>query len=305
VSGGALAAVLSQKVASAGVPTSVVSSTIKAASLFAAGQAAPGAISVKVAALTEGVLKTMLLTKLKIASAVLLVMAVAIAGVGASGVLRQTQPAEPPKTQKTTNTPDSKQQAEGVKDNDKRQKEAASPESSRTTDAPKKDKAKLQGSWKGTSFEYLLPPVRNFGPPGFGKAQKDEVTKAKWTITDDKIVIRFQQVVVADNGGGEVVTSSKAETREMRYKVDFTKTPNEIDLTPCSFPYTQILKGTSEGIVELNGDTLKIAYGVPGMRRPAAFKAEGNDCFFQFVLKREPATKKEDEQKKGGNSEKK
>jgi RNA polymerase sigma factor (sigma-70 family) len=40
LSGAALAAVLSQNAASAGVPTSVVSSTIKAATLFAAGQAA-------------------------------------------------------------------------------------------------------------------------------------------------------------------------------------------------------------------------------------------------------------------------
>jgi RNA polymerase sigma factor (sigma-70 family) len=55
LSGGAVAAVLSQKAASAGVPLSVVSSTIKAATLFAAGQAAAGVISVKVAALTEGV----------------------------------------------------------------------------------------------------------------------------------------------------------------------------------------------------------------------------------------------------------
>ncbi|HEV3313120.1 MAG TPA: sigma-70 family RNA polymerase sigma factor [Chloroflexota bacterium] len=63
VSGGALAALLSQEVASARVTTSVVSSTIKAANPFAAGQAA--AVSVKVAALTEGVLKIMLLSKLK------------------------------------------------------------------------------------------------------------------------------------------------------------------------------------------------------------------------------------------------
>jgi RNA polymerase sigma factor (sigma-70 family) len=73
LSGGALAAVLSQNVVSAGVPPSVVSSTIKAASLFAAGPAAAaGAISAQVAALTEGVLRTMLLTKLKIATAVAL-----------------------------------------------------------------------------------------------------------------------------------------------------------------------------------------------------------------------------------------
>jgi RNA polymerase sigma factor (sigma-70 family) len=56
VSGGALAAVFSQEAASAGVPTSVVASTIKAASLFAAGRAAAtGAISGPVAALTEGI----------------------------------------------------------------------------------------------------------------------------------------------------------------------------------------------------------------------------------------------------------
>jgi RNA polymerase sigma factor (sigma-70 family) len=71
VPGGVLAAALSQNVASAGVPTSVVSSTIKAATLFAVGQTA-GVVSVKAAALTEGVLKTMLLTKLKTATAVLL-----------------------------------------------------------------------------------------------------------------------------------------------------------------------------------------------------------------------------------------
>ena len=65
LSGGALAAVLSQNAASAGVPASVVSSTIKAASLLAAGSDGTGVISAKVAALTEGVLKAMLMTKLK------------------------------------------------------------------------------------------------------------------------------------------------------------------------------------------------------------------------------------------------
>jgi RNA polymerase sigma factor (sigma-70 family) len=74
VTGGALAAVVSQNVALAGVPASVASAAIKAASLRAAGQAvAPGVVSVKAVALAEGVLKTMLLTKLKIAVAVLLV----------------------------------------------------------------------------------------------------------------------------------------------------------------------------------------------------------------------------------------
>jgi RNA polymerase sigma factor (sigma-70 family) len=82
VSGGALAALLSQN-ASASVPPSVIASTIHAASLFAAGQAtATGVISVQVAALTEGVVKAMLLTKLKISTAMLLVAVLVALGAG-------------------------------------------------------------------------------------------------------------------------------------------------------------------------------------------------------------------------------
>jgi RNA polymerase sigma factor (sigma-70 family) len=75
LSGGALAVLLAQNAASAGVPESVASSTISAAGCFAAGQAAAaGPVSVKVAALTEGVLKAMLMSKLKAAVAVVLVL---------------------------------------------------------------------------------------------------------------------------------------------------------------------------------------------------------------------------------------
>ena len=80
LSGGAMAAVLSQKVASAGVPLSVVESTITATSLVAAGKTASGAISVKVAALTEGVMKAMLFTRLKSALAVVLILGILATG---------------------------------------------------------------------------------------------------------------------------------------------------------------------------------------------------------------------------------
>jgi RNA polymerase sigma factor (sigma-70 family) len=66
VTGGTVAALLSQTAASACMPTAVLSSTIKAVTLFAAGKtAAAGLVSAKVATLTEGVLKAMLLNKLK------------------------------------------------------------------------------------------------------------------------------------------------------------------------------------------------------------------------------------------------
>ncbi|SRR5579883_790382 len=91
VTGGALAAALSHNV-SADVPASVVASTITAASLFAAGTAAAKrTISVHVVALTEGVLKTMLLTKLKIVTAMLLVAATLG---GAAGWIYHTQAGE-------------------------------------------------------------------------------------------------------------------------------------------------------------------------------------------------------------------
>lgn len=76
-----LAAVWSQNAASACVPTVVMSSTIKAASLFAAGPAATtGVISVQVATLTEGVLKAMWITKLKITLAIVACMCVGVLG---------------------------------------------------------------------------------------------------------------------------------------------------------------------------------------------------------------------------------
>lgn len=95
VSGGALGMMLLQNGASAGVPSLVVSGTIKAANLFAAGQtAAAGLISAKAAALTEGVLKSMLLSKLKVAVALLL--AIGALGIGASALPDRTVAAEPP-----------------------------------------------------------------------------------------------------------------------------------------------------------------------------------------------------------------
>src|SRR5262245_23074514 len=98
LSGGSLAAALVQEAASACVPTAVLSSTIKAASLFAAGPAAaPGGSSAAVAALTEGVLQSMWLTKLKTAVALLLAVLVLGAGLGTASLLsRAPAPKRPP-----------------------------------------------------------------------------------------------------------------------------------------------------------------------------------------------------------------
>jgi RNA polymerase sigma factor (sigma-70 family) len=78
---------------SASVPAVLADSTVKAATFVAAGGAATSVVSARVAALTQGVLRTMLLTKLKVTLAALV-----IAGLLASGVLVAslcTEPAKP------------------------------------------------------------------------------------------------------------------------------------------------------------------------------------------------------------------
>jgi hypothetical protein len=66
MSAGAVSALLAQNAMTACAPASVVSSTIEAARLIAAGQtAATGLISAQVVALADGVMRNMMLTKLK------------------------------------------------------------------------------------------------------------------------------------------------------------------------------------------------------------------------------------------------
>jgi RNA polymerase sigma factor (sigma-70 family) len=88
-SAGSLAGVAAPNAASAGVPASLVSSAVKAASVVSAGQKAiAGVVPVRVAALMEGVMKAMLITKVKTVTAVLLV--VAAVGTGGGWLSRPT-----------------------------------------------------------------------------------------------------------------------------------------------------------------------------------------------------------------------
>jgi RNA polymerase sigma factor (sigma-70 family) len=82
VTGGSLAALVSPSAGSAGVPTAVLSATIKTATSVVAGQIATSVIPAPVAALTERVLKTMLLHKLKTLTALLGALGLIVLGMG-------------------------------------------------------------------------------------------------------------------------------------------------------------------------------------------------------------------------------
>jgi RNA polymerase sigma factor (sigma-70 family) len=98
LSGGALAVALSQGAASAQVPMALASSTAKAAALVAAGQMA--AASTPAVVLMKGVMKAMLLTKLRLAVGVVTVMvALGMVGLGyqkgGSGAAQAAPPDRP------------------------------------------------------------------------------------------------------------------------------------------------------------------------------------------------------------------
>jgi RNA polymerase sigma factor (sigma-70 family) len=159
LSGGSLAAVLAQN-AQAYVPASVVSSTTKAASFFAAGQAATGVISTRVADLTDGVLKTMLLTKLKTVAAMLMMLTMAVL---ATAMLAWGQPGG------TSNSLD-KPHAEAEK-----QAAPAQPK-----DPPKEFKNSI-----GMKFVWIKPGTFMMGTPKDeerGEIVNDE-TQCKVTLT--------------------------------------------------------------------------------------------------------------------------
>jgi RNA polymerase sigma factor (sigma-70 family) len=99
LSGGALAAVLSQGTASASLPPALVSSTVKAAGVLAASPAAPpGVISPRVAALTEGVVRAMVPTRMKLVAALALLATAFATGAGALVLLPSATSQPGPKT---------------------------------------------------------------------------------------------------------------------------------------------------------------------------------------------------------------
>ncbi len=81
VTAGALAGTLESKTLTAAVPQALLTSTLKAA-LLAAGGSAAGAITAPVAALVEGVMHAMWMTKVKMMVALVLALGVLTAGAG-------------------------------------------------------------------------------------------------------------------------------------------------------------------------------------------------------------------------------
>jgi RNA polymerase sigma factor (sigma-70 family) len=138
------------------LPAALVDSTVKAAALFAAGKAsAAGVVSGHAVALTQRVLKYMLLSKLKHMAAMVMLVGVCAAGTGLS--IRQALAQKPAVQQ---------------------EEHAQNPS---TTDAsqPKDDRTEIRGTWESWTTVTRSTGRETFPP---------EKEKDTYVITDDKIM---------------------------------------------------------------------------------------------------------------------
>jgi RNA polymerase sigma factor (sigma-70 family) len=185
LSGGALAVSLSQGLAVAALPTGLLGSTVKAATTIAAGGATTSVLPAKVAALTEGMVKAMLVTKFKFMTA--LILALTALGVGAAFVTCQAlvpamagadQPAQTSKPGK-----------------DKQHNKPT-----------KSDKDKLQGTWIAVSVQFGGKPA----PEAFVKS-------FKLVFTGDKVTVHPSDDGAEGGKEGDFTLDSKKTPKEINF----------------------------------------------------------------------------------------
>jgi RNA polymerase sigma factor (sigma-70 family) len=274
LSAGSLVAVASQSVASAGVRISLMSSTVKAACMIAAGQTSvAGLVPAKVAVLTEGVLKTMFMTKLKSVMAATLVMAAAIAmGAGSLGygTAAGQQTAAAQQTAAGQHSAGKKAEAVGVP------KEAA-----------KSDKDQLQGKWLLISCECngedrMQPWIKDNAQLVIDEADGKLVCKT---------VFKERAKVI------ELFGKGTEKWTEATLKLDARTKPKTLDSTGVHG------NGTYLGIYKLDGDTLTWcqskaltpAASESGSERPTNFSTKRGDGRSLSIYKRQ------EEKKNGGH----
>ena len=129
-------------------------------------------------------------------------------------------------------------------------------------DAPKddgkKDKDKLQGTWKAVTVE------------AHGKSL-DEAEEHRLIFSGDEFSVKK---------GEETMIKGK-------FKIDASKKPKEIDMEFLEAKRDNLKGKTVLGIYELEGDTLKWCWNKPGGERPKEFSSEAADVHLLVTLRRE------------------
>jgi RNA polymerase sigma factor (sigma-70 family) len=259
VSGVLLGAVVSPPAASACVP--VVSSTIKTATLVAAGQGVAGAVSPTVAALVTGVTQAMFRSKVKSVLAVALIVGLALSGggvavglIGSPAAVAQQPGRGGPGDPRGSSSKREVARLAPANQGEKRKS---------TTEEAKKELDKLQGTWRVVGAEEEGNPIH-----------QEDLKEAKETF-----VVKGGKMTYCRDGKVHVT---------MKITLDPGETPKAMDL---AFTDGKEKGYKNHAIYELKGDTLKLRMndkfgGNSVSERPTDFStSEGKEAVL-FILKR-------------------
>jgi uncharacterized protein (TIGR03067 family) len=123
-------------------------------------------------------------------------------------------------------------------------------------DSAKDDLATLQGQWVVVSLEHRGHPAE----PADFEGQSSVYEKNRWTWkVGDKVMRRG------------IIT------------LDSTRTPKAINTWDSDGPHED---ETVPGIYQLDGDTLKLCFAMPGEKRPTEFTTKSGTGAFLVVYKR-------------------
>lgn len=247
LSGGALAVVLSARSASAS--PSLVASTAEAARLLAAGRAA-GIVSAKVAALTEGVVKTMFATKIK---GVLAVMLATVALCGATELICRTQAGEPPKAQKA------------------RDENGADAEKGKRAKA---DSELLQGKWQIVSSTYEGRERKYAEDEEVMTFKKSSVLHSE---PGGKLHLRFR---LDETKKPKTIDAIVLGGEDLFDLTDLGDLDQRLDkrLNEC--------KEQIQGLYLIDGETLKLCIGGKLGERPSDFEGKEGSNSTLYILKK-------------------
>lgn len=125
-------------------------------------------------------------------------------------------------------------------------------------DEAKKDKEKLQGTWKALTAQR--------------RGESDP------TAEEHRLIFSGDEFTVKK--GDETMIKGK-------FKIDPSKKPKEIDMEIIETKRDSLKGKAALGIYELEGDTLKWCWNKPGGERPKKFSSEAADEHLFVTLKRE------------------
>ncbi|MBA4065585.1 MAG: hypothetical protein C0501_18100 [Isosphaera sp.] len=89
---------------------------------------------------------------------------------------------------------------------------------------------------------------------------------------------RIHHTVVRFTGDAVVVTDKDDhETYAARYTLDTSRTPWRITMTATAAPNSGAV---AEGLVEKQGDTIRLVYALPGKPAPTGFETKSGELLF-------------------------